>query len=95
MKTVDVADVTDRLAASRNSQTDVSVPFEFQRWISVLNSQERELMRLRFIEDWEYHEMAAAQAIPLGTVQWRVFRAKKKLAPHLAAHQQTLTSKAA
>jgi DNA-directed RNA polymerase specialized sigma24 family protein len=35
------------------------------------------------IEEWEYHEIAAAKAIPIGTVQWRVFNAKKKLAPHL------------
>jgi DNA-directed RNA polymerase specialized sigma24 family protein len=40
-------------------------------------------LTLRFIEEWEYHEIAAATAIPIGTVQWRVFNAKKKLAPHL------------
>jgi DNA-directed RNA polymerase specialized sigma24 family protein len=40
-------------------------------------------LTLRFIEEWEYHEIAAAKAIPIGTVQWRVFNAKKKLAPHL------------
>ena len=44
---------------------------------------EREALTLRFIEEWEYHEIAAAKAIPIGTVQWRVFNAKKKLAPHL------------
>ena len=51
----------------------------------VLAAPERELMTLRFIEEWEYHEIAAARAIPIGTVQWRVFNAKKKLAPHLPA----------
>ena len=40
-------------------------------------------MELRFIEQWEYHEIAAAQAIPIGTVQWRIFNVKKKLAPQL------------
>lgn len=34
------------------------------------------------------HEIAAARDIPIGTVEWRVFSAKKKLAPHLAAAQQ-------
>jgi hypothetical protein len=48
-----------------------------------LDSREREVMKLRFIEQWEYHEIAAAQAIPIGTVQWRVFNAKKNLAPNL------------
>lgn len=50
-----------------------------------LEAREREVMMLRFIEDWEYHEIAAAKSIPIGTVQWRVFSAKKKLAPWLAA----------
>ena len=44
-------------------------------------------MSLRFIEQWQYHEIAAAQAIPIGTVQWRVFNAKKKLASYLKTRQ--------
>jgi RNA polymerase sigma-70 factor (ECF subfamily) len=59
--------------------------FEFSQWLNLLNPSERLVMRLRYIEQWEYHEIAAAQAIPIGTVQWRVSRAKKKLAPHLTA----------
>ena len=51
-------------------------------------------MKLRFIEQWEYHEIAAAQAIPIGTVQWRVFNAKKKLAPYLTT-RQNIRAKAA
>jgi DNA-directed RNA polymerase specialized sigma24 family protein len=51
-------------------------------------------MRLRFIEQWEYHEIAAAQDTPIGTVQWRVFNAKKKLAPYLKTRQND-TRKAA
>ena len=57
--------------------------FEFHRWMSVLESREREALTLRFVEEWEYHEIAAAMAVPIGTVQWRVFNAKKKLATHL------------
>jgi DNA-directed RNA polymerase specialized sigma24 family protein len=57
--------------------------FEFRHWMAFLDSREREALTLRFIEDWEYHEIAAAQSIPIGTVQWRVFNAKKKLAPLL------------
>jgi DNA-directed RNA polymerase specialized sigma24 family protein len=56
-------------------------------WMAFLDSREREVMTLRFIEQWEYHEIAAAQAIPIGTVQWRVFNAKKKLAPYLKTRQ--------
>jgi RNA polymerase sigma-70 factor (ECF subfamily) len=57
--------------------------FEFHQWMSFLESREREALTLRFVEEWEYHEIAAAKAIPIGTVQWRVFNAKKKLATHL------------
>jgi DNA-directed RNA polymerase specialized sigma24 family protein len=62
--------------------------------MAFLDSREREVMKLRFIEQWEYHEIAAAHAIPIGTVQWRVFNAKKKLAPHLKT-RQNITRKAA
>jgi RNA polymerase sigma factor (sigma-70 family) len=59
--------------------------FEFQHWMTFLESNEREALTLRFVEEWEYHEIAAAKAIPIGTVQWRVFNAKKKLATRLKA----------
>jgi DNA-directed RNA polymerase specialized sigma24 family protein len=42
-------------------------------------------MILRFVEQWEYHEIAAARGTPIGTVQWRIFNSKKKLAGHLTS----------
>lgn len=57
---------------------------EFRQWMNLLDAREREVMTLRFVEEWEYHEIAAAQAIPIGTVQWRVFNAKRKLTPFLS-----------
>jgi RNA polymerase sigma-70 factor, ECF subfamily len=84
--TIDLGEVSDRLVAA--SHKPAATPaFEFMHWMAFLDSREREVMRLRFIEQWEYHEIAAAQAIPIGTVQWRVFNAKKKLAPHLKTRQ--------
>jgi RNA polymerase sigma factor (sigma-70 family) len=81
VETVDLADIADRLAARH---TPAATPaFEFRRWTAFLNSREQELMRLRFIEQWEYHEIAAAQALPIGTVLWKVYNAQKKLAPYL------------
>jgi RNA polymerase sigma-70 factor (ECF subfamily) len=59
--------------------------FEFHHWMTFLESREREVLTLRFVEEWEYHEIAAEKAIPIGTVQWRVFNAKKKLATYLKA----------
>jgi RNA polymerase sigma-70 factor (ECF subfamily) len=84
--TVDLAEVAENSVAA--SQKSAAPPaFEFMHWMAFLDSREREVMKLRFIEQWEYHEIAAAQAIPIGTVQWRVFNAKKKLAPHLKTLQ--------
>jgi RNA polymerase sigma-70 factor (ECF subfamily) len=84
--TIDLGEVSDRLVAA--SHKPAATPaFEFMHWMGFLDSREREVMKLRFIEQWEYHEIAAAQAIPIGTVQWRVFNAKKKLAPHLKTRQ--------
>ena len=80
--TVDVAEISDFLPAPNRS------PFgpasEFWDWMKFLDSQERQTMTLRFVEEWEYHEIAAVQAVPIGTVQWRVFNSKKKLAAHLS-----------
>jgi RNA polymerase sigma factor (sigma-70 family) len=91
--TIDLGEVSDRLVAA--SHKPAATPaFEFMHWMAFLDSREREVMKLRFIEQWEYHEIAAAQAIPIGTVQWRVFNAKKKLAPHLKTRQE-ITDKAA
>jgi RNA polymerase sigma-70 factor (ECF subfamily) len=93
VETVDLADVADRLVAASNTPA-VTPAFEFHHWMTFLNSREREVMKLRFIEQWEYHEIAAAQATPIGTVLWRVFNAQKKLAPYLKTRQND-TCKAA
>jgi RNA polymerase sigma-70 factor (ECF subfamily) len=82
VETVDLANVPDRLVAAIHKPAGTPA-FEFLHWMAFLDTREREVMRLRFIEQWEYHEIATAHAIPIGTVQWRVFNAKKKLAPYL------------
>jgi RNA polymerase sigma-70 factor, ECF subfamily len=92
VETVNLEDVADRAAATCKSGGTPA--FEFKRWMSFLDSREREVMTLRFIEEWEYHEIAAAQAIPIGTVQWRVFNAKKKLVAYLTP-RETIISRAA
>jgi RNA polymerase sigma-70 factor (ECF subfamily) len=84
--TIDLGEVSDRLVAASH-QPAATPAFEFMHWMAFLDSRESEVMQLRFIEQWEYHEIAAAHAIPIGTVQWRVFNAKKKLAPHLKTLQ--------
>jgi RNA polymerase sigma-70 factor (ECF subfamily) len=83
VETVNFEETTDRLAALSVKPSGIPA-FEFLHWMAFLDSGEREIMELRFIEQWEYHEIATARQLPIGTVQWRVFNAKKKLAPYLA-----------
>jgi RNA polymerase sigma-70 factor (ECF subfamily) len=93
VETVDLADVSDRLTAASHSPA-ATPAFEFMHWMAFLDAREQEVMRLRFIEQWEYHEIASAQATPIGTVQWRVAKAKKKLEPYLKT-RHNYTRKAA
>jgi RNA polymerase sigma-70 factor (ECF subfamily) len=88
VETVDLANVAGSLVASSNKPAGTSA-FEFHGWMAFLESREREALTLRFVEEWEYHEIAAAKKIPIGTVQWRVFNAKKKLAPHLKSRHDS------
>lgn len=94
VETVDLAEVPERFVASHNRSAGTPA-FEFHRWMTFLDFQEREALTLRFIDEYEYHEIAAAQTIPIGTAQWRVFNAKKKLAPHLRKIETNLTRMAA
>jgi RNA polymerase sigma-70 factor (ECF subfamily) len=90
--TVDLAEMTELLPAP--NQNPLGPTSEFQDWMKFLDPQEQEAMTLRFVEDWEYHEIAAAKTIPIGTVQWRVFNSKKKLATHLRSRQDALAKAA-
>jgi RNA polymerase sigma factor (sigma-70 family) len=92
--TVAMGDAPDRLAAASTPPAGTPA-FEFLHWMAFLNSGEKEALMLRYIEQWEYHEIAAAQSIPIGTVQWRVFSAKRKLAPYLKRIKNNPALKAA
>ena len=81
-RTVNIEEVENRLSAP-TSHGDAMPSFEFHRWISVLNVQEQDVMTLRFVEEWEYHEIAAARRTPIGTIKWKVSDCKTKLAKHL------------
>jgi RNA polymerase sigma-70 factor, ECF subfamily len=94
VKTVDLTEVPEGSVASNNPSAGTPA-FEFHRWMAFLDSQEREALTLRFVDEYEYHEIAAAQTIPIGTAQWRVFNAKKKLAPHLKEIEVNVTRMAA
>jgi DNA-directed RNA polymerase specialized sigma24 family protein len=84
---VNLADVDNRLVATSHKPAGTPA-FEFRDWMDFLDPRERDVMTLRFVEQWEYHEIAAARATPIGTVQWRIFNSKKKLAEHLTSRQR-------
>ena len=86
VETIGLENLSDRVLASSHKSAGTPA-FEFLDWIGFLDQREQEALRLRFIEEWEYHEIAEAQEIPIGTIQWRVFNAKKKLAPLLRPRQ--------
>lgn len=87
LETVNLGDVDNSLVAA--SYQGAGTPaFEFRNWMAFLDAQERDVMTLRFVEQWEYHEIAAARDTPIGTVQWRVFNSKKKLARHLISREE-------
>lgn len=50
------------------------------QWMRWLGAEDRELVLLRYVEGLEYHEIAAVLNLPLGTVQWKIFQIKKRLA---------------
>jgi RNA polymerase sigma-70 factor (ECF subfamily) len=83
VETVNLAAMDNRLAAATQNAAGTSA-FEFRNWMAFLDPRERDVMMLRFVEQWEYHEIAAARNTPIGTVQWWIFNAKKKLARRLA-----------
>jgi RNA polymerase sigma-70 factor (ECF subfamily) len=88
---LDIADVENAVENVPAAERDAATPgFELMNWIKSLNVCERELIRLRFVEQWEYHEIAAAESIPIGTVLWRVHNAKRKLAPRLVSLREGL-----
>jgi DNA-directed RNA polymerase specialized sigma24 family protein len=84
VETVNLPDVGNHLAVATHKPGGTPA-FEFRDWMAFLEPRERDFMMLRFVEDWEYHEIAAARGTPIGTVQWRIFNSKKKLARHLAS----------
>ena len=57
---------------------------QFSEWMASLNPDERQIMLLRYVDELEHHEIAAVLEIPIGTVQWKIFHSKKKLAARFA-----------
>jgi RNA polymerase sigma factor (sigma-70 family) len=83
-KDADTVAIDDLDAQSaQQMQTENSAGGSFREWLAPLEPQERQIMLLRYIEELGYQEIATALNIPLGTVKWKIFRAKAKLSETL------------
>jgi len=79
--TVAIDDLDARSA--RHMQTEDPAAGSLREWLLPLEPQERQIMLLRYIEELGYQEIATALNLPLGTVKWKIFRAKAKLSESL------------
>jgi RNA polymerase sigma-70 factor (ECF subfamily) len=68
-----------RHAASLIAEPEVLPAMRLMDLLKALEPAERDLIVLRFVEGLSYEELAAALKLPLGTVKWRIFNARKKL----------------
>lgn len=93
-ETVEFEPLSAELAERFTTELEDPRESRFAAWMARLDPVERELAVLRFVEDLSYEELALALVIPLGTVKWRLFQLKKKLARIIGAtHPEWLTPK--
>lgn len=77
--------LSDELADKLMTEMEAAEVSNFVEWVSYLEPAERDIIILRFIEELSYEDLAVTLGIPIGTVKWRLFNAKKKLAPIIKA----------
>lgn len=73
--------LSDELARTLVDESTSGRQADFMEWMSHLEASEREILILRYVEELSYEDLSLALGIPLGTVKWRLFNARKKLAP--------------
>lgn len=78
--TVPYEPLAAHLAETLDSGERLDAAGSFAEWMRHLDETEREILTLRFLEDLDYPEIAQVLGIPVGTIKWRVFNAKSKLA---------------
>jgi RNA polymerase sigma-70 factor, ECF subfamily len=84
---VETVELKNAEAGSPAKQPDPLLTAQFAEWMAFLEEGEREIMMLRYIDELEYHEIAELVGLPQGTVQWKIFNAKKKLAARFKPQQ--------
>jgi len=66
--------------AVREAAPDLVLRSQFAEWMAWLTPEEREIMTLRYVDELQHHEIAEVLDMPVGTVQWKIFHIKRKLA---------------
>jgi RNA polymerase sigma-70 factor, ECF subfamily len=80
VQTVAYEPLARRLSDTLDSGERLDREGPFREWMSHMDETEREILILRFVEDLDYPEISEVLGIPVGTIKWRVFNAKSKLA---------------
>jgi RNA polymerase sigma-70 factor (ECF subfamily) len=75
----------DLHAESLAIEPEVAPAMRMRDLLSALDPPDHDLIVLRFVEGLSYEELALALKLPLGTIKWRIFNARKKLARIIGA----------
>jgi len=82
---VDVESLVEQIPASEHLEEDIVLRQAIDAALASLPDDLRVVVVLRDIQGLSYEEIAAAARIPLGTVDSRLFRARRRLRPLLRA----------
>jgi RNA polymerase sigma-70 factor, ECF subfamily len=72
--------LSEQTPQSLQIEPEATATLRMMDLLNALEPPERDLVVLRFVEGLSYEELAAALKLPLGTIKWRIFNARKKLA---------------
>ena len=76
---VELEPLAERHIESLATEPEVLPALRIWELLKTLDPAERDLVVLRFVEGLSYEELAVALKLPLGTIKWRIFNARKKL----------------
>jgi len=79
LERVEAEELSGRQAHGLWKESEEAPALRVTELLQTLEPAERDLVVLRFVEGLSYEELAAALKLPMGTVKWRIFNARKKL----------------
>ena len=85
IETVNLESLSEHHISNLVAEHDGASSLRLVEWLEALSSDDRDLVMLRFVEGLSYEELSIAFDIPLGTVKWRIFNARKKILQAMAA----------